>query len=1246
MWIKGRGGDADVDVPKAEYRPPKVAKDNLLAVSTAYIVEVISEGPIVGLVNGPKSIYFDDTPLYAFKSGTSDELKQFEGVGYIERHGDPNQSYLEGFESIESEFSVGAEATSSTPVVRTINQDADDIVVKIQIPQLQHVDRETGDIQPHQVKFAIEVAPSGSENWTTVFNVTLKGKCSSPYQRAYRIENLKQWGPPPWDIRLRRISPDYSPPWNYGETWWFSYTLCVNEKISYSDTALVAFKIDASKFGTYVPERRYHVRGRIVEIPSNYDPDTREYIGEWDGTFKLGWTNNPAWILYDILVHPRYGCGINKKFIDKWSLYQIAKYCDELVNSGVLKTKIVSGSYAQSAGSGLVKIRVEDISKFSIGEKIWIRGTANYNGLKVIENILNPDSDGYDKIVIQSEYIAETFTSRAGITYPEPRFTFNYAFQSREDAYKIVSQICSSFRGMAYWSSSMILFRQDAPGDPIKIVNPSNVIDGKFSYESTGTRGQHTVALVTWNDPKNLYRPTIEVVEDLEGIEKYGWNQIDIAAVGCTSRGQARRMGLWALYTERFESEIVTYSASWDHADVLPGDLIKLHDPMKKQAVDGGRVVSCTATSATLDREPPLELGKTYLITLIKPDGQLVERQLSSWSGATVQWSEAIPGDLPISGSLWIITESQYDSGTIYRVIGIQETEPGIFKISALRSDPRKYALIEDFLFDEGLEGAFSKLPSVMSKIKSEPKDLIVQSTWARSGDAFIPKATISWSHAEAPIIDKYEVQMSAENFDWVPVGETQESSLDVQLDSGGTYNFRVRAVDNLGPGPWVESGEVEVSLPDPPPAVQNVQVKGGGTYFNDEDCILEWSSVVSEDYPYLSHYLVRVYSTSDVLKREEVVPSDQTVWAYTLPMNIADFGTPTSTFKVGVSAVDISGQNGPETKVTFSKSQIQPPTGLSADSEILAVRLSWTPPTSRDVAHYLVYRYTSNNRSQASVILKVPAPSTSCMDLGVDPDVTYFYWIKAVDSWGVQSDWNATSGVQGSARRVATADIMDNAVESTKIAAGAVSLTKFASSLRPIQVVSSLPSLPHSDYPQGAVVFLTTENKLYRSTGTTWVASVPTTDLSGQITETQIANDSISTPKIKSNAIEGYHIKSNSISSAHIQSDAIEAGHIKAGAVGTDELAAEAVTAQKIKAGEVYASKLNVAQIFVEALTVSNNSPSSGYVSWTSHTIYYQGTGYSISSGNTNNKYIYWDVGNTTLTASNTNPSWSATRF
>jgi hypothetical protein len=223
---------------------------------------------------------------------------------------------------------------------------------------------------------------------------------------------------------------------------------------------------------------------------------------------------------------------------------------------------------------------------------------------------------------------------------------------------------------------------------------------------------------------------------------------------------------------------------------------------------------------------------------------------------------------------------------------------------------------------------------------------------------------------------------------------------------------------------------------------------------------------------------------------------------------------------------------------------------------------------------------------------------------------------------------------------------ILNGAITDVKLASGAVTLAKFASGIRPVQIVSSLPTLPDSNYPQGAVVFCTADNKLYRSTGTSWTAAVPTSDLVGQITETQIADNSISTPKLKANCVTADKIAANAITSDKIAANAVTAGKIAAGAVGTDQLAANAVTADKIQAGAVTASKLAVAQIFIDGLTFTDNSPSSGYVSWSACTVYYRGTAYSISSGYTNQKYIYWDVGNTYFSTSNDKPAWSDTRF
>jgi hypothetical protein len=339
-------------------------------------------------------------------------------------------------------------------------------------------------------------------------------------------------------------------------------------------------------------------------------------------------------------------------------------------------------------------------------------------------------------------------------------------------------------------------------------------------------------------------------------------------------------------------------------------------------------------------------------------------------------------------------------------------------------------------------------------------------------------------------------------------------------------------------------------------------------------------------------------------------------------------------------------------TTVTTQANNTPPnaPSSISCTPGINTLFLSCSSVSATDFAYYEWYADTSSPPSTVIGTSSVPyfvwkPPSYSA----------YYVGVKAVDTAGNKSSLTSSSltytpaqvGQTDIAPNAVTAEkILDGAVTDIKLASGAVTLTKFASGLRPVQVVSSLPTLPDPNYPQGATVFLTTDNKLYRSTGSSWTAAVPTSDLLGQITETQIADNAISTPKLQANAVTAAKIAAEAVTSDKIAANAVTAGKIAAGAVSTDQLAANAVTAAKIAAGAVSASKLAVAQIFIEGLTWTDNSPSTGYVSWSACTVYYQGTAYSISAGSTNQKYIYWNVGSTTFTASNTKPDWAETRF
>lgn len=271
-------------------RPPQEAANSLRAKATARLIDVLGEGEIAGLVDGARSIFLDDTPLQ-----NPDGSANFQGVTWIATAGLPYQHPVPGFAAAETEIAVGQRVRADTPVVRTITTTPlDAIRIKLRIPALTKVDTATGDIRGSSVSIAIDLQPSGG-TWLEAVTDSIAGKCTAPYERAYRIQLPP--GGAPWQVRLRRLTPDNdSDSTLQNETWWSSTTEVLDWTLSYPDTALVALAVDAEAFGQSIPRRSYNVRGLKIPVPSNYDPETRTYTGSWDGTFQTAWTDNPAWI--------------------------------------------------------------------------------------------------------------------------------------------------------------------------------------------------------------------------------------------------------------------------------------------------------------------------------------------------------------------------------------------------------------------------------------------------------------------------------------------------------------------------------------------------------------------------------------------------------------------------------------------------------------------------------------------------------------------------------------------------------------------------------------------------------------------------------------------------------------------------------------------------------------------------------------------------------------------------------------
>lgn len=337
-----------------------------------------------------------------------------------------------------------------------------------------------------------------------------------------------------WAVDVFKMTEEGLPPTINNSTTVDSVTEVFSDKFVYPNAALVYNEFDARYFSN-VPTRSYKMRLLKVKVPDNYDPIGRSYSGYWGGNFKLAWTDNPAWCYYDLITNNRYGLGkyINADLVDKWNLYEISQYCDELVSDG-----------------------------------------------------------------------------KGGL---EPRFTCNLMISAKEEAYKVLNDMASIFRGITYYSAGEIFANQDRPKNPIYAFNNSNVVDGKFSYSDSSRRARRTVASIRYNDENDNYKPAIEYVEYRPGIIKYGIREVEVTAFGCTSKNQARRLGKWFILTENEETETVNFDAGLEGSYLLPGDIIQIYDQNRSNVNYAGRTKELTTGSATLDI--PFETGVLNALT-------------------------------------------------------------------------------------------------------------------------------------------------------------------------------------------------------------------------------------------------------------------------------------------------------------------------------------------------------------------------------------------------------------------------------------------------------------------------------------------------------------------------------------------------------------------------------------------------------------------------------------------------------
>jgi predicted phage tail protein len=709
-------------------RSPMEAQDSARSISYARVLDILSEGEIEGPVNGLQSVFLDGTPMQ-----NRDGTLNFPGASIEFRPGSQDQEHIPGFPSVENEIGIGVELRSDGPYSRAINNsDLSAVRLRLSTPQFQRIDENTGDVNGYRVEYQVEVATDGGA-YQTLLKSAFDFKVSAKYERSHRIE-LPQ-ARKGWMLRVARLTANANSTRIADTIVIESVTEVIDAKLRYPNTALAGITVPATLFQR-VPARSFHVRGRRIRVPSNYDPTTRTYIGMWDGTFKVAYSNNPAWVFFDMATHQRFGMGhrITLQQLDRYELYRIAQYCDELV----------------------------------------------------------PDGKGGS----------------------ESRLTCNAYLQTRTDAYKLLTDLASVFRGMTFWSAAKVWAVADMPSDPVYTYTAGNVVAGKFIRQGTDRKTRYTVALVSWCDPSNHYQQAVEPVEDRDGKLRYGVRQTEVTAFGCTSQAQAQRVGKYLLLTSRMETQEIAFSVGLDGVFARPGQVIRVADAALAGRSISGRISAVRDRTITVDRDPVVKRGDTLIVNL--PSGRNEARVVAVVVGREItvasDWSAQ-----PETQAVWAV-ESKDLALPLYRVVAVAEKSDDQsiqFEIRAVQHEPGKFDNVD---FGSRIE---ERPITVIPPSVQPPPTKVRLSTYSKIAQGLaVTSMVVAWDAAPGGV--RYQVHWRKDNGDWILAGETGATSIEVASIYAGQYVARVVAFNAMNV-PSLPAMSVATDLTGkttPPPAV------------------------------------------------------------------------------------------------------------------------------------------------------------------------------------------------------------------------------------------------------------------------------------------------------------------------------------------------------------------------------------------------------------------------------------------
>lgn len=725
----------DIEGAKAGSKPkkPYIQKDTVASTQTAEIVYGIGEGENAGLISGLQSIILDGTRVVGANGEVNyNEVKYEERVGLIE------QEPLKLIEDTATERSLNLEVTNSNPIVSTFNNsDVDKFVVRMSIPQLMQ-NKDNGDSVATSVSYAIDIAVDGGP-FVEVLTHTVSEKITNGYEIEHELDT------PEGSVRLvrvRRLTGDSTSQMVANKTYVAGIVEIITAKFTHPALHYVGLTFNAENFNG-IPKAVFHYKGRKIQIPTNYNPETRTYTGIWDGTFKVMYSNNPAWVLYDMLTHRRFGLGrrIPNELVDKWELYRIGAYCDEMV----------------------------------------------------------PDGNG-------------------GL---EPRFVCNnLVLNSKEDAYKVIKDMASIFRGQAFWNGTQVITSADIPRDVEYAISMASVKD--YSYSGTSRAARHNVIKVQYYDKANEYKAAYEFATDYDSIRELGEiNELEIRAFGCDSPGQAQRLARYTLLSEQTETRILTATIALDGmVNMQIGDIFAWSDRLLAGAENGGRVVAVNGLEVTLDRDVTNSalVGDTLYVNTA--DGKAAIREITAVAGNKITVDQELPN--VEQEFVWVIDSEQL-SLLFFRLDSVRVSPvDNVVEITGTQHVNSKFAAVDT---ETALEAPpFSKIE--IDTLRAPENVTLTYNVRVDQG-INIADLYVAWGQVKGAT--RYTVEFRRDQQPWRTLGVVTGLTHTIENVSSGVYEVRVRATDALGNNsPFGFSAALTVDgMVLPPPALASFTASG-----------------------------------------------------------------------------------------------------------------------------------------------------------------------------------------------------------------------------------------------------------------------------------------------------------------------------------------------------------------------------------------------------------------------------------